>query len=118
MHTHIRMISTNPCQQCGACCAAFRVSFYWAEADALPAPRTEKVNAWMACMAGTNSASPRCGALRGSIGSSVHCTVYDQRPSPCREVDPGDAKCTQARERHGLTPLPLASPQPSAAMPT
>ena len=25
--------SLNPCVTCGACCAHFRVSFYWAEAD-------------------------------------------------------------------------------------
>jgi len=25
--------SDNPCLSCGACCAAFRVSFYWREAD-------------------------------------------------------------------------------------
>ncbi|MLR39642.1 YkgJ family cysteine cluster protein, partial [Salmonella enterica subsp. enterica] len=23
----------NPCMTCGACCAYFRVSFYWAEGD-------------------------------------------------------------------------------------
>ena len=28
--------TTNPCQSCGACCAAYRVSFYWAEGEGLP----------------------------------------------------------------------------------
>ncbi|WP_142908916.1 CxxCxxCC domain-containing protein, partial [Klebsiella pneumoniae] len=27
------MSNLNPCMTCGACCAFFRVSFYWAEAD-------------------------------------------------------------------------------------
>ncbi|EEX7666747.1 YkgJ family cysteine cluster protein, partial [Escherichia coli] len=27
------MNNPNPCMTCGACCAFFRVSFYWAEAD-------------------------------------------------------------------------------------
>ncbi len=27
------MSEINPCMTCGACCAYFRVSFYWAEAD-------------------------------------------------------------------------------------
>ncbi|HBP8873638.1 TPA: YkgJ family cysteine cluster protein, partial [Escherichia coli] len=27
------MNNPNPCMRCGACCAFFRVSFYWAEAD-------------------------------------------------------------------------------------
>ncbi|EGR9493162.1 YkgJ family cysteine cluster protein, partial [Escherichia coli] len=26
------MNNPNPCMTCGACCAFFRVSFYWAEA--------------------------------------------------------------------------------------
>jgi hypothetical protein len=29
-------MSDNPCVSCGACCAHFRVSFYWAEADDAP----------------------------------------------------------------------------------
>lgn len=33
------------------------------------------------------------------------CSVYPQRPSPCREVQPGDEKCNKARDRHGLDPL-------------
>ena len=35
----------NICQQCGACCAFFRVSFYWAEAlpPELPDSCTEQV---------------------------------------------------------------------------
>ena len=27
------MSNLNPCMTCGACCAFFRVSFYWAEAN-------------------------------------------------------------------------------------
>ncbi|MBR7358785.1 YkgJ family cysteine cluster protein, partial [Klebsiella pneumoniae] len=27
------MSDINPCMTCGACCAYFRVSFYWAEAS-------------------------------------------------------------------------------------
>ncbi|ENJ4382725.1 YkgJ family cysteine cluster protein, partial [Salmonella enterica] len=37
----------NPCMTCGACCAYFRVSFYWAEGDdasgRVPASLTEPV---------------------------------------------------------------------------
>jgi Fe-S-cluster containining protein len=96
----------NPCRQCGACCASFRVSFYWAEAAPnLPQPLTEKLNPWMSCMAGTNSDTPRCHALLGKIGEAVSCDIYDQRPSPCREVRPGDEKCGAARARHGMAAL-------------
>jgi hypothetical protein len=103
----------NPCLRCGACCAAFRVSFYWAEATetGLPDALTEKVNSFFSCMAGTNQSSPHCHALQGNVGNEVACTVYHQRPSPCREVQPGDGKCNIARARYGLPPVgqPMAS---------
>jgi hypothetical protein len=87
------------CRDCGACCASFRVSFYWAEAEAVGLPETlvEQLSPWYACMAGTNAASPRCQALQGEVGHCVTCAVYRQRPSPCREVQPGDAQCRKAR---------------------
>ncbi len=98
----------NPCQACGACCATFRVSFYWADADArgLPAELTEQINPWFGCMAGTNHRTPRCAALGGTIGSEVSCRVYEQRPEPCREVQAGDGQCLKARARHGLPAHP------------
>jgi uncharacterized protein len=98
---------STACQQCGACCAFFRVSFYWAEGPhrGLPDSAVERLNAHMACMAGTNQPEPRCHALQGQIGKQVTCRVYAARPSPCRELQPGDEKCNQARARHGLGPL-------------
>jgi len=55
------------CRNCGACCASFRVSFYWAEADAIGLPESslEQITPWHVCMTGTNSALPRCLALTG-----------------------------------------------------
>ncbi|MGN6527177.1 MAG: YkgJ family cysteine cluster protein [Burkholderiaceae bacterium] len=97
----------SPCQACGACCAAFRVSFHWLEADerALPELLTERVSTHLLCMRGTWSARPRCIALAGDVGRAVTCTAYARRPSPCREVQAGDAQCTRARAVHGLPPL-------------
>ena len=95
----------NPCTQCGACCASYRVSFYWAEALVLPDSLTQQLNATYSCMTGTNSDMPRCQALQGTVGNAVSCNVYAQRPSPCREVQPGDEKCNTARARDGLAPL-------------
>lgn len=95
------------CQQCGACCAYFRVSFYWAEADdapggAVPAQLTEAINPLMRCMRGTNSKQPRCIKLEGEVGQRVACGIYEQRSSACRELMPGDEKCLKARRHHGL----------------
>lgn len=95
------------CRRCGACCAAFRVSFYWAEAEAVGLPSTliEQIGPWYACMAGSNGPSPHCRALQGEVGHRVSCSVYGQRPSPCRELQVGDARCSDARHRHGLPAL-------------
>ena len=102
------------CQGCGACCAYFRVSFYWAEADdapggTVPVALTRQVDARLRCMAGTEARPARCVALAGTVGERVACTVYAQRSSSCHELQPGDEKCLRARAAHGLeTPGPRA----------
>ena len=97
----------NVCQQCGACCAYFRVSFYWAEATKLGLPDSyvEQLDRHRGAMAGTNHCAGGCRALQGEIGKQVRCLQYPARPSPCREVHPGDEKCNRARAKHGLEPL-------------
>lgn len=99
--------ANNPCLTCGACCAHFRVSFYWAETEALlmPETMTEKIDDRYLCMAGTNSTSPRCVALQGEVGGQASCSIYIQRPSPCHEVQVGDERCFQARQAWGLGEL-------------
>jgi len=97
----------DPCLDCGACCATYRVSFHWAEPDSrgLPDHLLEPLTPAYACMAGTNRADPRCVALDGQVGVAVRCTVYADRPSGCRELQPGEDKCLRARQRHALPPL-------------
>lgn len=94
----------NPCIRCGACCAHFRVSFYWAEAAerGLTESLYEPLTPLMACMRGTQNKTPRCVALEGEVGQAVRCAAYEQRTSPCRELQPGDDKCLRARAAHGL----------------
>ncbi|MDE3010201.1 MAG: YkgJ family cysteine cluster protein [Pseudomonadota bacterium] len=104
------------CLKCGACCAAFRVSFYWAEPEAagLPVSWTQRLTPFLAVMAGTSSRQPRCVALAGVIGDAVHCGAYANRPSPCRAVAAGDPQCQRARARHGLPALdwrPQSAPE-------
>ena len=104
--------SNNPCIDCGACCATYRVSFYWAEAEArgLHDEWVEQVNAVYGCMAGTNRPEPRCVVLQGKIGENVACGAYDRRPSTCRELQAGDDKCQKARARHALHPVFMQQP--------
>lgn len=111
------MAAENPCIRCGACCATYRVSFYWAETDAapggtVPTALTDKLTPQLAVMRGTDCPEPRCVALEGTIGGEIRCGIYAQRPTPCRELQPAWAdglpseQCDRARIRHGLPPLP------------
>lgn len=118
------MAISNPCLTCGACCAHYRVSFYWGEADpgqggVVPIEWTEDVTAFRRCMRGTNYPPVRCLALNGNIGQAVSCVLYEQRPSPCREFgitflpgeqrfDVGDLdRCNEARAAWGLPLLSM-----------
>jgi Fe-S-cluster containining protein len=70
-------------------------------------------------MKGSNQKNPRCIALDGDIGERVHCKIYAQRPSTCREfgldfingqasTSPEDyERCTQARAHWNLPPIPV-----------
>lgn len=83
----------NPCLRCGACCAAFRVSFYWAEGDdhtdgGVPAHLTVKVNAFRRAMRAAVNQDLRCIALLGTPGQKVQCAIYERRPSVCRNFEP------------------------------
>lgn len=107
----------NPCLECGACCAFFRASFYWAEADdaspgGVPVSLTRQLTPHRRVMLGTEGSAPRCVALQGRIGSAVRCTIHPQRSSVCREFEPSwhdgatvNERCDKARIAHGLRPL-------------
>jgi hypothetical protein len=108
---------SNPCITCGACCAHFRVSFYWSEAEAAaggltPPQLTTKLTPHHAVMRGTERQPPRCVALQGEIGTAVRCAIHALRPSPCRELQASwvdgvhNERCDRARAAHGLPPLP------------
>ena len=106
------------CLSCGACCAAFRVDFHCADLataanSGVPLELTLPLTATLVRLRGTDDAPPRCIALEGEIGNKVRCSIYDQRPGPCRDFAPyaplgiGDDACDRARRRHGLAPLTL-----------
>lgn len=103
----------SPCQSCGACCASFRVDFHPAElaggafawGEGVPENLTVPVTSAIVRMQGTDATEPRCLALVGEVGCSVSCSIYTERPSPCREFDIEHPACNRARQRHGLAPL-------------
>lgn len=117
------MTSFNPCLSCGACCAHYRVSFYSGElagetGGTVPIELTTKIGPLRACMKGTETGNGRCIALRGELGQAgVYCSIYEQRPSPCRDFyvydndgQPNPA-CQKLRLSLGLPPLAPQRPR-------
>ena len=122
-------VTINPCIACGACCAFYRVSFYWADADSaaggvIPEELTERISPHLAAMKGTGTPKSRCVALQGTIGKQVFCSIYSQRPSVCRsftaagENSAPNELCDKARAGWGMPPLsrhnPINPHQPTA----
>jgi uncharacterized protein len=108
----------SPCTNCGACCAWFRVGFYWREAEprdhntAVPSGYFEELTDTLRAMKGTAAKHhPKCIALKGRIGEKVGCSIYSNRPTPCRAFQASFAdgkhnpRCDEARAAHGLPPL-------------
>jgi len=46
----------------------------------------------------------RCVALAGELGRSVHCGIYELRPTVCRRVQAGSDECLRARRERGVEP--------------
>ena len=105
----------NICLHCGACCAAFRVTFHYSELESeggcVPDSLADAETSTLYRLRGTDYARPRCAALCGEIGVAVSCGIYPERPAPCRDFAPLAAlgqfttACNAARRRHGLPPL-------------
>lgn len=107
----------NPCLECGACCAYFRASFYWSEADdvtpgGVPVDLTEDRPPFFRVMKGTNQEHPRCIALEGEIGCAVRCVIHPVRSSVCRDFPASyvdgvtrNERCDAARAAWNLPPL-------------
>lgn len=108
----------SPCLSCGACCSAYRVSFYWGESQSaggtVPDELILQVTPHHACMKGTEKSPVRCVALVGTPGERVSCSIYENRSSTCREFDilnedgSLNEACTRARAINGLGPINLS----------
>jgi Fe-S-cluster containining protein len=102
----------NPCTTCGACCARFQVVFY-SKQNVPDSARFALNSEEYALRFKVDSAGrPRCLSLRGEIGTSVSCGIYDLRPAPCRAFrysyengGPREPRCDEARAAIGLKPL-------------
>jgi hypothetical protein len=93
------------CQTCGACCreayhsvtVSVRDPVVWRE----PALIVREGHRFEIRREGE-----RCAALKvGAAGATPRyaCTIYDNRPNPCREFAAGGRHCLEARRRVGLS---------------
>jgi len=102
------------CRTCGACCreayhsvtVSLRDPVVWQEPDLIVrhGARFEIRREGTRCAAleVDNAPAPRYG-----------CTIYENRPRPCREFAAGGRHCLDARRRVGLSAFP--APRPAAA---
>jgi Fe-S-cluster containining protein len=101
------------CFHCGQCCQHFRVSFYHGElaahgADGVPQELVTQITPHLACMKGTEMGGKACIALTHSQTDGYRCSIYESRPSPCREFNilnndgTENPDCKKLRERIGL----------------
>jgi Fe-S-cluster containining protein len=72
------------------------------------------VSAGMSVMKGTDTINnTRCEALSGQVGKNGSCSIYENRPTPCRKFESSftygvkEPRCDEARAAHGLAPLTL-----------
>lgn len=129
------MLRRNPCLRCGACCAYFRVSFYWSESDPelgglVPVELVEDISPFVRAMKGTNQLKPHCAALIGQVREAVQCSIYEARSSACRDFgihwsedgimfsSPEDLnRCNRARASWQLPPLFQNVPRAAVSRP-
>lgn len=108
-------MSDHPCLSCGACCAHFRVSFFWGECASaggcVPDELVVQITPHRVAMIGTDAKPTRCISLDGEVGKAVACNMYEQRSTSCRDFEASwengehNPRCDDARAAHGLPPL-------------
>ncbi len=106
--------NANYCLDCGACCQYFKVYFPKEESTefggTVPASFVEPYDSKNINMIGRQcfNNGERCKSLKGEVGKSVSCEIYENRPSVCRaftvitEEGYQNPRCKRARRVAGL----------------
>jgi len=92
------------CMECGACCT-HPVDLKWVEVTKKDAEHIfphflQEGDREMYAM---KMLVNRCCCLVGTVGKSCKCAIYDNRPTICRTVQPGDELCLSSLKYYGLT---------------
>ncbi len=108
--------ATYDCQVCGACCVqlgAYDGSAYvYLDRNEASLMRSYGLPVIRSALGGSclgarphegHDGRPACVAFTGKLGEWCGCSVYEDRPSVCREYENGGHLCREARQRAGLT---------------
>ena len=90
------------CQRCAACCRHAYDSVTVTRRDAVIRRHPELVVDRGSYLE-LRREGDHCGALTGSPGGPFACTIYEDRPRPCRDFELGGRHCLTARRRVGLS---------------
>lgn len=80
------------CRACGRCCLLPGDAFVSIlESDSVPnrlraRHGSEMLDRWV-------RGQRRCAALVGRVDSAVRCSIYEKRPTPCRQYERGGTDC-------------------------
>lgn len=89
------------CDRCGLCCRKLIV--YLVPADVVREPRlaTVAIKFRQSNEYSHHLCAGRCPLLNGDS----ECTIYETRPTECREYEAGAKHCQDLRELYGFPPL-------------
>lgn len=98
------------CETCGVCCAfalvvpagkngSHKLPAYW-EIYPDDAPDEPPILRIMP----RDAENGHCVNLDGELGKKVGCSVYDVRPSACRDFEEGSDRCREYRRMYGIEP--------------
>lgn len=91
------------CRTCGACCREGYDSVTVDADDPVVTRRPALIVARPTYLE-IRRAGPRCAALEGDGGATPYgCTIYDDRPRCCRDLEENGEHCLTARRRVGLS---------------
>lgn len=103
----VRWEEALDCQTCGACCREAYHSVTVSRRDPVIRRHPELVverGDYVELRRVPTAGGSRCTALCGDGRDSLYaCAIYEHRPRPCRELEPGGVHCLTARRRVGAS---------------
>ncbi len=98
------------CETCGVCCAfALVVPAGKNESEKIPAyleiyPDDAPDQPPILRIMPRDAENGHCVNLGGELGKRVGCSVYDVRPTACRDFEAGSDRCREYRRMYGIEP--------------